>query len=381
MSTQQNPVTIKALHWVELPGSIQLEYKHIDVYYKENIGGKTFYACKYSPAKDAYEIKPKPGDTFWLAREAAEEMTKTPEAPKFTDRVRPGQVWEGLQTGTYRTVEESFEDGRVTFRMGQGPALSSDVTEYRGTWLMENKLVKEFLNCKKPSMPDRKWWEVKPEIPRLDDANYFNQPETIELPKAKRERLDVMLDIESLSTAHNGATIQIAAIAFEIENGKSVSVTNQFITPQSCVENGLDVNADTMKWWFYQDTYVQNQVLVKAIQGDHLFTALKNVAEYLKELEGIADKVFIWGYPATSDMTWLQQAYLAAKLPYPVAYNRTRCLGTIADLYWEATGLKLSEQVKTKITHDALVDCQSQIEMVCKAYKELGYLNQKEVTK
>jgi len=200
------------------------------------------------------------------------------------------------------------------------------------------------------------------------------------LQAKKRERLDVMLDIESLSTAHNGATIQIAAIPFKIEGSDDEVVMTQFnrlISPKSCIEAGLDVNADTMKWWFSQDMYVQDRVLAKAIsQGMALNSVLSSLSNFFKSLEEQAEKVFIWGYPATSDMTWLQNAYIAAKLPYPVAYNRTRCLGSIADLYWEATGKKLSEQATTKINHDALVDCQSQIEMVCLAYKELGYVRE-----
>lgn len=208
------------------------------------------------------------------------------------------------------------------------------------------------------------------------DLNYLNQP-VIQLPRAKRERLDVMIDIESLSTAHNGATIQIAAVPFHIEEAQDkyneIMTFNRKISPKSCIEAGQDVNADTMKWWFGQDEHVQSEVIGQAIMfGIHLETALVRLSEFLKDLERIADKVFIWGYPATSDMTWLQQAYLAAKLPYPVAYNRTRCLGTIADLYWELYGEKLSEQAKTQINHDALVDCRSQIEMVVHAYKKLN---------
>lgn len=213
----------------------------------------------------------------------------------------------------------------------------------------------------------------------IRDHEFVSGSITLEshLPKAKRERLDVMIDIESLSTAHNGATIQIAAVPFHIEEAQNkyneIKSFNRKISPKSCIEAGLDVNADTMKWWFGQDEHVQSEVLGQAIMyGQELKDELIKLMVFLKDLENYADKVFIWGYPATSDMTWLQQAYLAAKLPYPVAYNRTRCLGTIADFYWEMYGEKLSDTPTTKINHDALVDCQSQIEMVVHAYKRLN---------
>lgn len=194
---------------------------------------------------------------------------------------------------------------------------------------------------------------------------------------AKRERLDVMLDIESLSTEPNGVLIQISAIPFQIEGDSpfaSGQTWNEFISPKSCIEAGLEVNADTMKWWFKQEDHIQHRVLGKAIsEGGKLTFVLDTFSNWLKSLEEKAEKVFIWGYPATSDMAWLQNAYKAAKLPYPVAYNRTRCLGTLADLYWERTGLKLSEQSKTQINHDALQDCKAQIEMVQIAYKTLAW--------
>lgn len=194
---------------------------------------------------------------------------------------------------------------------------------------------------------------------------------------SKRARLDVMLDLESLSTAHNGAVIQIAAVPFQIEGNGDMdwAVFDYKIHPKSSIEAGLDVNGDTMKWWFSQDSLVQEQVLLESIKnGMELEYVLKALSHFLLKLECEAEKVFVWGYPATSDFTWLQNAYVAAKLPYPIQYNRTRCLGTTADLYWERTGKKLSEQSKTQINHDALVDCKAQIEMVQIAYKELAYL-------
>jgi len=227
----------------------------------------------------------------------------------------------------------------------------------------------ELVDIRNPPMPRTQAGEVAERMKEASDNFHNREKEKMK----KRERLDVMLDIESLSTAHNGATIQIAAVPFYIEetsnDARQFGSFNRLISPASCVAAGLDVDADTMKWWFSQEAVVQNHVLGEAIRkGDFLEGVLAGLSIFLKELEQHAEKVFIWGYPATSDMTWLQQAYLAAKLPYPVAYNRTRCLGTIADLYWEMYGEKLSDTPKTKINHDALVDCQSQIEMVRYAY-------------
>lgn len=191
----------------------------------------------------------------------------------------------------------------------------------------------------------------------------------------KRERMDVMLDLEALSTKRNGAIIQVAAVPFDItgnQEGKDYVEFDYLITPKSCVEAGLEVDSDTLKWWFAQDENIQDQVIGGAIRnGMSLHYVLIELTSFLKLLETKAEKVFVWGYPATSDLTWIQSCFEAAKLPNPIAYNRTRCLGTMADIYWEKTGKKLSEVVTRKITHNALDDCRMQIEMVRTFYSQL----------
>ena len=193
-----------------------------------------------------------------------------------------------------------------------------------------------------------------------------NKKEVVE----KVERIDVMLDIESLSTDSNGAIIQLAAVVFDIhKKGHGYVNFNKFITPKSAIDAGLTINADTMKWWFSQEESVQKKVLAYAIErGNPLKEVLMSFTDWLEELKKKADKVFVWGYPVTSDLTWLLNAFKAVNLPYPIEYNRTRDLATIADLYWEVFGEKLSDKAFTRINHDAIVDCQAQIEMVCHAY-------------
>lgn len=301
-----------------------------------------------------------------------------------------GQVWQGKQTGIKRTIR-GLDNSTVHFTI-EG---HYEVMRYnRAEWIKDHALVSPVPSMNAHEINVRmKQQENQAAIDRfvasVNDVDPLNvlKPEvaaTIMGVKqkghygptpAKRDRIDVMLDIESLSTAHNGATIQISAKPFCIY-GQGVIDSDNFnasVSPKSCIEAGLHVCSDTMKWWFSQDPEVQNKVLGGAIrQGLSLEVSLEYFTRFLEALQEKAERVFIWGYPATSDLTWLQQAYLAAKLPYPIAYNRTRCLSTIADLYWEKTGEKLSDKATTKINHDALQDCQSQIEMIIVAYKEFA---------
>lgn len=75
--------------------------------------------------------------------------------------------------------------------------------------------------------------------------------------KTRRRQLHnevhVMVDIETLGTGSNAAIVSIGACEFTLEKGPDESRTfYRRINLRSCIEAGMDVDADTVLWWLEQ---------------------------------------------------------------------------------------------------------------------------------
>ncbi len=178
-------------------------------------------------------------------------------------------------------------------------------------------------------------------------------------------RKHIMIDIETMGRRPGAAIVSLAAILFD-ENGAFMTDNTHVkdysfyrtIDLQSCMDVGLRVDAQTIRFWMSQEGPARREVLTN---GAPLREVLEEFAFWLA---GPADPV-IWAYGATFDPPLLEMAYHALGMQVPWLYRDVRCARTVLDL----ADVEL-KGVGTK--HHALDDAIAQADCVARAMRILG---------
>lgn len=178
--------------------------------------------------------------------------------------------------------------------------------------------------------------------------------------------MDVMLDLETLSTRMNATILIIAAIKFNIKDKHiSVDKMDKFyrrIDIESCKEVGLHVDENTVKWWDAQDEKIRTEVF----HSDRvpLKTALVEFTDWYNN--GIKPER-IWSQGANFDIPILGEAYKYCGMEIPWKYWQARDTRTI----YELAQMSQRDLPKNNL-HHALYDCQRQICGVKESYRRLN---------
>lgn len=156
----------------------------------------------------------------------------------------------------------------------------------------------------------------------------------------------VMVDLETMSTRNNAAIVSIGAVKFWLNVDQDSFSPDQFfhmaVDLASSQDAGLDVDAETVKWWMQQDKEAQ-----KALdRGVDLDQALKAFSSWFPK------DAYIFGNGATFDNVILRSAYAATKLPYPAIYKQDMCYRTLCRMS-DVEPLKF-DGVKHNALHDAM---------------------------
>lgn len=188
---------------------------------------------------------------------------------------------------------------------------------------------------------------------------------------ASKQRLDVMVDIETLGTKANATIFQISAAAFDITTGK---VTSEFnMTADISKTEDLVVDGSTILWWLDTDAELFKRLL-KGGQHSGAFV-IHSFNTWLTSLTNQFD-VRLWGNGMLFDNNMLKTQIEALGLEYPIAYNRDRDVRTIIELAAEVSGIserqiKTMHKKPTEIKHDAYDDVRTQIRYVTWCYQIL----------
>ncbi len=153
---------------------------------------------------------------------------------------------------------------------------------------------------------------------------------------------NIMLDLETMSTASNAAILSIGAVKF------SNKIDDEFyrvVNLKTCTDVGLEIDNSTIEWWNNQSPearQVFNEIPITLEQ------MLKDFSNW------IGDKPMLWGNGSDFDNVILSNAYKACGIEQPWAYYNNRCFRTAKALY---------PAVKMEVTgtyHNALDDAHSQ---------------------
>jgi len=168
--------------------------------------------------------------------------------------------------------------------------------------------------------------------------------------------LDMMVDIETLGTCNNSVVTQIGACYFDRETGEIEKEFLGNIQIQDCLNHGLVVEGDTIKFWLLQSgrTFLNNPE-----------TLSKVLADFRQFYNG---KSLVWAH-ATFDFPILANAYRATGQGFAIPYRNLRDIRSLVDLSKRPYSKPTEVDPKT---HNALDDCKYQVEYCMECFKLLN---------
>jgi hypothetical protein len=169
-----------------------------------------------------------------------------------------------------------------------------------------------------------------------------------------------MLDLETLSARKNAAIVQIAAVAFDPQDGEIRSEFNRFV---NTTYPEADISIDTIAWWMQQSFAPQLGKLI-AENGVPLVNALQDFCTWYAGQTVEA----IWSHGATFDLPVTCSALAACGIKQPWSYRAERDTRT---LYALAPGGMPAVTGVAGTQHDALYDCHIQLKQVVGALAAL----------
>jgi len=168
--------------------------------------------------------------------------------------------------------------------------------------------------------------------------------------------MDLMIDIETMSTYPNAIILNIGAIGFD-------PFTDDIYTQHSFYSR-IDIDSqsnrheleDTIEWWMKQPADAQEEAFAEEDRIP-LETALN-------ELSTVARKCSrVWAHGIAFDMPILEHAYREYNKPYPWQFW---------NVFDSRTLTKMNSIRPIGNSHHALEDCVNQIELLQDTIKRLG---------
>ncbi len=167
--------------------------------------------------------------------------------------------------------------------------------------------------------------------------------------------INVMIDLETLSTEPTAAILSIGAVSFFCDDPK------EFYDKVDTKENlaGFDTSASTLAWWDKQNSTVR----AEAFSGTKpLNVVLDGLTEFLDSLQR---PVTVWGKGANFDISILEHAYKVYSKKIPWKFTNIRCYRTL-----EAIAQIQLPKMDFFAKHNALADARHQArcaEMIMKS--------------
>lgn len=172
----------------------------------------------------------------------------------------------------------------------------------------------------------------------------------------------LMIDIETLSTKSNAVILSIAAVNFDLDTGLIGDNFYKKIDIQSCLDIGLHIDGDTLKWWLNQNTDTLKEAIAEA---EHVGVVLVEFISFVKNLQ--QDKLCVWGNSARFDLGLLENTLNKSGFLLPWKHYNERDVRTL---------VALNSSIKKDMefigdAHNPLNDCFHQIKYCSKTWNSL----------
>jgi hypothetical protein len=176
--------------------------------------------------------------------------------------------------------------------------------------------------------------------------------------------IDLMIDLETLSTEPNAIILQIGMVSFDIETFEPQRSYKWQLPVKSQKDAGRDWSVATLQWWLIQPKELQEEVLLPSFGmtiDQHHDVVLSNFLDaYLME-DGKYGVQNVWAQGCT-DFEWLEDM-MGRRTPPWQYYQKADCRSVMkaAETYGVDVQL-IREQLRLKLkAHNALDDCLIQI--------------------
>ena len=171
--------------------------------------------------------------------------------------------------------------------------------------------------------------------------------------------IDLMIDLETLSTKPNAVILSLGAVKFnpynsyiDIDNGLDIKVD-----VDSQITLGRDVQEDTLTWWTKQPAEVQDA----AFGLDNRASLASFVTMLNKAMVGVDH---VWCQGPVFDIVILENLYKQLGVPVPWNYWQIRDSRTLFGVFGDPRTKNRKE------AHNALMDCYYQAIGVQGIYKQ-----------
>ena len=196
-------------------------------------------------------------------------------------------------------------------------------------------------------------------------------------------RIDVMLDLETLSTKPNAAILSMGAVTFDsLWDGSELSdescrrrecIASFYanVDVDSCLSVGMHVEGRTLAWWLQQSREASEAF--KDPAPDHISIVLQRFAGWWTANLGTRADVRVWSHGAGFDIPILVNALEAVGRSVPFKYinhRDTRTLFELAEMSGSGSLYKI-ESLKNPHPHHALHDAINQARKVQYCFKYL----------
>lgn len=161
---------------------------------------------------------------------------------------------------------------------------------------------------------------------------------------------DIMLDLETLSSAPDAAIVAIGAARFSSD--PAVPITDSFyaiVDPCSSEAACGTISASTVKWWMRQSAEAReifsSENPLKISEALWLFKGF---------CESAAPRVRIWGNGASFDNVVLRSAYERSGIGAPWAWRDDHCYRTLKNLRPDIPFEPFPSAIPHRADHDAI---------------------------
>lgn len=166
--------------------------------------------------------------------------------------------------------------------------------------------------------------------------------------------INVMIDLETMSTESNASIASIGAVKFSIEAG----VLDTFyctVNVANCKQHGLHISTDTVNWWSRQPKEV-----LKMLRENNL--SLQDALSQFSVWYG-TKQYPTWGCGSDFDNVIMENAYKSVNMVRPWNAWKNRCYRTIREV------IKIPEAPRVGTYHNALDDALHQTDHLLKIFR------------
>lgn len=172
---------------------------------------------------------------------------------------------------------------------------------------------------------------------------------------------DVMVDLETMGMAPDGAICAIGACLFDIQTGEIGQDFSCTIHLNSSVTHGMSLDPNTITWWLSQSNEAREKLFHDVRSLDD---ALYGFAKFCP------GKFSLWSH-ATFDAVILDSAYKYVGIKRPWHYRDVRDIRTLTYLWKTLTGQSTPPQKERKGAHIAVEDAIHQAKYCSKMYNDI----------